>query len=500
MVAFNRHELKIQCWNIHGAFYNLGGDRYCKLTNDPDVVEHISTYLIFGLVETHHSVEDLPLLQVPGFVCFQVCRTKLKRGRKHGGICVFVHESIRRGVKKVNTAGSESIQIKLNKDYFSLNRDIIVSFSYCVPSGSSFQARTQFDPFDDLEEKISNVSSNFDLICLGDYNSRTAEKPDYIAADDNTDIPVMSSHFVPDTIATYPRGNLDLGTNTYGDRLLDLCQSVPLRICNGRTLGDILGTYTCYSYGEGKSAVDYCLVSPSIFHMISYFVVNDFIPHASDHCSITVTLSTKYMLDQSPSAGYEYIQKPKKVPWNESIADCFEQIIQSNACKTVLSEFDTRPVSSQESMDAAVSSLSDLLVGAALQAAGPTAGVVRPTWPCKAQARNWKFRKRPSGNKPKWFDNTCENLRIQMRITSRLLSKQPGNPYLKGKLVSESKDFQRLRKFKQKQYQDHMFSELDELHSSNPKGYMDLVKSMRNGTFDKEVSDSTSHVSPEKWR
>jgi hypothetical protein len=87
-----------------------------------------------------------------------------------------------------------------------------------------------------------------------------------------------------------------------------------------------------------------------------------------------------------------------------------------------------------------------------------------------------------------------------MRTTSRLLSKQPGNPYLKGKLVSESKDFQRLRKLKQKQYQDHMFTELDELHSSNPKGYMDLVKSMRNGTFDKEVSDSTSHVSAEKWR
>ena len=118
MVAFSSHELKIQCWNIHGAFYNLGGDRYCKLTNDPDVVEHTRKYLIYGLVETHHSVEDLPLLQVPGYVCFQVCRTKLKRGRKHGGICVFVHESIRRGVKKVNTAGSESIQIKISKDFF----------------------------------------------------------------------------------------------------------------------------------------------------------------------------------------------------------------------------------------------------------------------------------------------------------------------------------------------------------------------------------------------
>ena len=56
MVAFNRHELKIQCWNIHGAFYNLGGDRYCKLTNDPDVVEHISTNIPYFRVSRNTSL------------------------------------------------------------------------------------------------------------------------------------------------------------------------------------------------------------------------------------------------------------------------------------------------------------------------------------------------------------------------------------------------------------------------------------------------------------
>ena len=83
-----------------------------------------------------------------------------------------------------------------------------------------------------------------------------------------------------------------------------------------------------------------------------------------------------------------------------------------------------------------------------------------------------------------------------MRITSRLLKAHPGNPYLKGKLVTESKTYKKLRKHKQKQFVDHMFGELDELHSSNPKGYMDLVQSMRDGSFDKKLSDSTSHVLP----
>jgi hypothetical protein len=80
------------------------------------------------------------------------------------------------------------------------------------------------------------------------------------------------------------------------------------------------------------------------------------------------------------------------------------------------------------------------------------------------------------------------------------LRQQPGNPYIKGRLVRETKDFKRVRKLKKKQYVDQMFVELDMLHKSNPRGYMDLVRSMRDDSFDKQVSDSTSQVSPDSWR
>ena len=125
-------------------------------------------------------------MQIPEYRCFQVCRKKLKRGRKSGGICVYVHQSISKGVSKVNTSGSESIFVKLSKTFFSVNRDIIVSFTYCVPADSSYQARTQFDPLEDLEEKISGVAQSGDLICFGDFNARTRSKPDYFVVDDNT--------------------------------------------------------------------------------------------------------------------------------------------------------------------------------------------------------------------------------------------------------------------------------------------------------------------------
>ena len=192
MVAFFKHELQVQCWNVQGAFFNIDGDRYSKLHNDSDFQGHTKKYLIFGLIETHHTADDIHLMQIAGYRCFQVCRKKLKRGPKSGGICVYIHESISLGVIKVNTSGSESILIRLKKEYFHLDRDMIISFSYCVPAGSSYQIRTQFDPLEDFLEKISNFDDSYDLVCLGDFNSRTACRPDYTVDDDNTDIPVVN--------------------------------------------------------------------------------------------------------------------------------------------------------------------------------------------------------------------------------------------------------------------------------------------------------------------
>ena len=70
---------------------------------------------------------------------------------------------------------------------------------------------------------------------------------------------------------------------------------------------------------------------------------------------------------------------------------------------------------------------------------------------------------------------------------------------LKGKLVTETKTYNKLVKSKQKQFVDCMFDQLDAINKNDPKGYMDLVKSLRDGNFDREVSDDTSNISPQSW-
>ena len=63
----------------------------------------------------------------------------------------------------------------------------------------------------------------------------------------------------------------------------------------------------------------------------------------------------------------------------------------------------------------------------------------------------------------------------------------------------EAKQYKKLLKSKQKAYLNKLFNDLDAMQANNPRGYMNLVKTLRNGSFDKNVSDDSSFVSPEMW-
>ena len=259
MRDYNYTDLPIVSWNIHGVFRQLAGFRYNKL-HSPHFREAINNAKIFSLIETNHTADEIDQIQISGFKCYNVCRKKRKLGRNSGGIAVYVHNSLLNGVKKIPSSGSENLLIKLSQTFFGLQKDIVVCFSYCVPENSSFQVREQLDVYGDLELKLSNVGQDVDKLCFGDFNARTGLKLDYLQSEDNTDIPVPPEIYETDSVSHLPRLNMDSKTNKYGDNLLSLCKSVPLRIYNGRKLGDILGSYTCYT-PNGQSCVDYCLAS-----------------------------------------------------------------------------------------------------------------------------------------------------------------------------------------------------------------------------------------------
>ena len=109
--------INIQSWNIFGVFKSINGFQYNKL-EDQDFVKHVSGFQIFGLIETHHTSDDVNKIQINGYKCYQPCWKKLKIGRKHGGLAVYVQNSLLPGVSKMPLPGSETIVLKLEKKIF----------------------------------------------------------------------------------------------------------------------------------------------------------------------------------------------------------------------------------------------------------------------------------------------------------------------------------------------------------------------------------------------
>ena len=175
MHDYKATDLPIVSLNIHGVFTRLAGFRYSKLESQ-DFFDAVNNAKIFGLIETHHTASEIDQIQIPDYKCYNVCRKKKNVGRNSGGIAVYVHNTLLEGVRKIPSSGTENILIKLKHSFFGLKRDIVVSFSYCVPEYSSFQIREQLDVYGDLELKLSNLGHEVDKLCFGDYNARTGQK------------------------------------------------------------------------------------------------------------------------------------------------------------------------------------------------------------------------------------------------------------------------------------------------------------------------------------
>ena len=115
---------------------------------------------------------------------------------------------------------------------------------------------------------------------------------------------------------------------------------------------------------------------------------------------------------------------------------------------------------------------------------------------------NWKLKKKKDRRKvmPKWHDSTCQLAQRQIILSSKLLKKYPKSQFLKTQPLGASKEYKKLRKSKQKLFLEKMFEELDGFKNSNPRGYMNVIKSLKSGAFDKTISDDSSFVSPNTWQ
>ena len=218
------------------------------------------------------------------------------------------------------------------------------------------------------------------------------------------------------------------------------------------------------------------------------------------HCAISAKLKTNFFLNPCQTGNHEFLQKPKKIECDKNSEFNFLSILQSDESKNIVSNmFLSGIVSEQSCIDSATNIFANFLVNTAERAAS-SENKLEFSCPKKSQSRNWKFKKQKKTVKyPKWHDASCESLNKQISLSSYLLKKDPKNSFLRGRIISETKAYKKLVKSKHKEHLGQMFSQLDQMQHSDTRGYMQLIKSLGHGSFDKPVSADSDHVHPDTW-
>ena len=114
---------------------------------------------------------------------------------------------------------------------------------------------------------------------------------------------------------------------------------------------------------------------------------------------------------------------------------------------------------------------------------------------CMKLAKKKKPPKKPK--KKTWFNSDCEKLKKRLKNLSKLFSKNPKDPYIKGQFFSVKKDYRRtlrINKTTKKNYEIKNIEMLQNL-SSQPKQFWDHLKKLNN----KQKATSNNTISADVW-
>ena len=300
-----------------------------------------------------------------------------------------------------------------------------------------------------------------EVILIGDFNARTCDLDDFIKNDNINHIQntADTSWYVTDN-ETIGRTNQDLKINKFGRKLISMCKSLQLRILNGRKLGDFDGKFTCFK-PNGKSVVDYAIVSQSHYSNIVYFEVSP--PNQlSDYALISLSIKIKTLLKHDTNSEHinGFTQSVEQIHWNDKVKKQFIHIINDPLSITSLEE-----ISSIKDVDEGCRRFNDYMLNMYRK--------IKPFTKLKLKkCTNQRTHK-------KWFDKSCKELKNKVLGLGKLVQKYQSDPIIYGNFISAKKDYKRLIKKKERNYKNTILQSLTNLHSSNPKEYWNLVKLIR---------------------
>ena len=175
-----RH-LRIGFWNLNGLNSSILGNKL--KTND---FLSINKHYIFALVETHATYETE--MNISKFKHFTKCRNQSGSRSSGGGgaIRIYINKKIAKGVTYTPSENKNVIWCKLDKTYFTFQKDIYLGTIYLSPPNYERNGYSSEDLIGELEEEMFLFSKKGDVIVQGYYNARTGGIQETVLDDDNT--------------------------------------------------------------------------------------------------------------------------------------------------------------------------------------------------------------------------------------------------------------------------------------------------------------------------
>ena len=149
-----------------------------------DLINYLTLFDIVALLETLVTDIDKVRNMLVGYNCFDIPAFKYEnQGRPMGGILVFVRSKFKKHFKRVQSECKFAVFIRAEKSLFNTTKDILFSFTYIPPDSSNAYKHESFKGIDMFENYLlacDNELNEVFLAIVGDLNSRTADKFDFI--------------------------------------------------------------------------------------------------------------------------------------------------------------------------------------------------------------------------------------------------------------------------------------------------------------------------------
>ena len=359
----------------------------------------------------------------------------------------------------MKTDNLDSIWVKLKKELSGEENDIFIGTYFISPS----RGKENSDKAEKLCEEVLFFQKKGDVIINGDLNTRTGTEEDFIIPDnfnDNAD--------------THYREHLrkinsqDRTLDERGKVLPDMCKGLDLSILNGRKIGDVFGNFTCFQW-NGNSVVDYVITSELLFKKIPILKVGEFIPWLSDHCPLFFSLELNKK--EKGSCTNNMREGPKHFIWSEKSKNDFCK--QLNTPVTIHHIENTTTLHTHDPIKM-VSDLTEILIKPAIEVKVKTVE-----------------KKKKNAENPPWFDNSCEELKTEIKSRGKEIRRDPHNVYLKQQLTLSKKKLKKMVQKNKREYKNAIIVKMNYSKKESKTFWklLDKLDKKKDNVFREEISE-----------